>query len=147
VKRVFVSTPIKGISVSGDYLVIELASGIMTIEKPRYIGFYSPPGVLDSRDLAVLVGVLYFFLVTGVFIDLLNVASLSMWYALAIILSGLLLLALLITPKKNVLVIETSSKIYHFTCPSGVNEKLVREVVLKICSTREQVQLTSSTVS
>jgi len=146
VKKVFVSTPVKGVSISGEYLVVELSSGIMTIEKPRYIGFHSSPGVLNSGDLMAFVGGVFIFLVLGVFVDLLNIASLSTWYAITILLSGLLLFALLVAPRRNVLVIETSSKTYHFTRSHGVDERLVREIVAKIYPSREQVQLTSSTV-
>jgi hypothetical protein len=40
-KKVIVSRPLKNISTSGGYLVVELDSGVMTIEKPRYIGLHT----------------------------------------------------------------------------------------------------------
>ena len=145
-KKVIVSTPVKGISVSGDYLVVELSSGITTIEKPRYIGFHSSQGVLDIDNLITFVGLVFILLVLGVFIDLVNIVSPTTWYAFTILFSGLLLFGLLVAPRRNVLVIETSNKTYYFTRPHRVDERLVREIVAKMYSSREHVQLTSSTI-
>jgi len=131
-KKVIVSRPLKNISTSGGYLVVELDSGVMTIEKPRYIGLHAQPGILDSGDIVALVGTLFFLLVIGVFLDYFNQLSLAAWYGFAILLIGLLLIGLLIVPRRSVLVIEAGDKTYYFTRPQGVNERTIKEIVTRI---------------
>jgi hypothetical protein len=131
-KKVIVSRPLKNISTSGGYLVVELDSGVMTIiEKPRYIGLHTQPGILDSSDIAVLVGTLFFLLVIGVFLDYFDKLSLVAWYGVMMFSAGLLLIVLLIAPR-SVLVIEAGDKTYYFTRLQGVDERTIKEIVTRI---------------
>jgi len=132
-KKVIVSKPLKGISTSGNYLVVEFDSGVVSIEKPRHIGLYIRSGVLDSRDITVFVGALFFMLVIGVFLDYFNQFPLSVWYTFMILLSGAVLLGQLVFPRK-VLVIETINETYYFTRPHGIDEKIIKEIVAKTYS-------------
>ena len=140
-----VSTPVKRISVSGDYLIVELSPGIMIVEKPRYIGFFSSQSIIDSSNLMVFIGSVFFLLVLGVFADLANIVSPSIWHAFTILVSGLLLLGLVIARRKNVLIIVTANETYYFTRPYGVDERLLREIVMKVHPSSEQIQPASST--
>jgi hypothetical protein len=88
----------------------------VSIEKPRHIGLYTRPSVLDSRDITVFIGVVFFMLVIG-----------------ALLLSGAVLLGQLAFPRK-VLVIETSNETYYFTRPHGIDEKIIKEMVAKTYS-------------
>jgi hypothetical protein len=131
-KKVIVSKPLKGISTSGNYLVVEIDSGVVSIKEPRYIGLHPQPGILDLRDIVALVGTLFFLLVIGVFLDYFNQLPLAAWYGFAILLIGLLLIALLIAPRRSVLVIEAGDKTYYFTRPQGVDERTIKEIVTRI---------------
>jgi len=142
-KKVVVSRFVKSISASGDYLVVELVSGVMTIEKPKYIGLHLQSDVLDSRDVTSLVGALFFLLVLGVFLDYFNQLPLSIWYMITILLIGLVLISLLAIPRKSVLVIETSNKVYYFTRSREIDERSIKEIVAKMYSVNKATPTTS----
>jgi len=129
-KKVIVSKPLKGISTLGNYLVVELDSGVVSIERPRHIGLYISTSVLDSRDIIGSIGGMFFLLVLGAFIDYFNLLPLSAWYMFVILISGVVLLGELIFPRK-VLVVETSNVAYYFTRPHGIDERIIKEVVAK----------------
>lgn len=76
-KKVVIGEPLKGISTSGDYLVVEFDSGVLSIEKPRHVGLYIRPAVADSRGITVFVGAVFFMLVIGAFLDYFNQFPLS----------------------------------------------------------------------
>jgi hypothetical protein len=143
-KKVMVSRPLKGISTSGNYLVVEFDSGVVSIERPRHIGLYISTSVLDSRDIIGNIGGMFFLLVLGVFVDYFNLLPLSAWYMFVIFITGVVLLGQLVFPRK-VLVIETSNEIYYFTRPHGIDERIIKEVVAKTSpvSVDKEAQTTS----
>ena len=143
-KKVIVSKPLKGISTSGNYLVVEFDSGVVSIERPRHIGLYVTSSVLDSRDIIGNIGAMFFMLVIGAFIDYFNLLPLSAWYMFVILISCLVLLGQLGLPRK-VLVVETSNVAYYFTRPHGIDERIIKEVVAKTSpvSVDKEAQITS----
>jgi|GEM_PF-6029253 len=129
-KKIVVSKPLKSISTSGNYLVVEFDLGVVSIEKPRHIGLYISTSVLDSRDIIGNIGGMFFLLVLGAFMDYFNLLPLVAWYMLVILISGAVLLGQLVFPRK-ILVVETSNVTYYFTRPHGIDERIIKEVVAK----------------
>ena len=136
-KRIVISNLIKNINVTDRSLIIELESGILTIEKPKHIWFYDYhwfSGVFEQKDVYIYIGLIFLLLVLGVFMDYFNIISLVEWYGVILFIAGVHILVALIAPRRKVLIIETDDKTFYFTKAMSVDTSFIKEIVLKLYS-------------